>query len=154
MKVYNLTDVATSVLEQRGLVAQGIATSGRIVNPGEYVDVEDTVKSRADLEYLIQVGAVAIDQMPPPYVRARQQAQASAGTTGRVPQHVHVEETKIAGEPPLSPPAEGATMVLGKDDPSTHVPDEPPAPPQPEDPPPLQPPVEPPAGGQAKNKKR
>lgn len=147
MRVFNLTDVSTPVLEQRGLLAQGIATSGRIVNPGEYVDVEDTPKSRSDLAYLLQVGAVSIDMLPPPYVVARQQAQASAGRlAARVGQHVNVEETKLAGEPLPGPGAEGATVELERDDPTRQESDPLPPPPATEDSPPMQPP----AGSQKK----
>lgn len=141
MRVFNLTDVETDVLKQRGLLAQGIATSGRIVNPGEFIEVEDTSKSRSDLEYLLKVGAVSIDELPPPYVLKRQQAQAASGNlAARVGQHVSMAETKIAGEPAPGPGAEGATVELTKDDPSTHAPDPLPPPPAPEDPPPMQPP--------------
>lgn len=139
MKVYNLTDVSTDVLVQRGLVQQSIATSGRMVAPGEYIEVEDTAKSRSDLAYLLQVGAVSIDQPPPPYVLARQIAQANDGQSRRPSQHVAIAETQIAGEPPPAAPAEGETVTLEKNDLTAQEP-EPPA--RPEDPPPMQPPPE------------
>jgi len=152
VKVYNLTDIKTPVLEQRGLSDQGIAIAGRIVNPGEFVDVEDTPTSRGNLAYLLQVGAVAIDQLPPPYVLARQQAQASAGGP-RMRQHVEVGETKVAGEPPLSPPAEGEQVTLGREE---LGPPDPPPPPEERTPPPMAedpPPNQVPVGGQSKQKK-
>lgn len=149
MKVYNLTDMPTSTLTQRGLLLQGIAIAGRLVDPGEYVDVEDTPTSRGNLEYLLQVGAVAIDQLPPPYVLARQLAQANAGGS-RMRQHVEVVETKVADEPAPRSPAEGEAVTLGREEPAPSDPLGLPAPPQAEDPPPNQPP----AGGQSKKKNR
>lgn len=139
MRVYNLTDVSTPVLEQRGLVGQHIAALGRLVNPGEFIDIEDSPRSRADLQYLLQVGAVSIDALPPPYVMARQQAAASAGKlAANIGQRVELKETKTAGEPPPGPPAEGATALLERDDPTTHESDPPPEPPAP---PPAPPPA-------------
>lgn len=141
MRVFNLTDVSTPALEQYGLVGQHIAVSGRMVNPGEYADVEDTPTSRDNLSHLLRVGAVAIDKLPPPYVQAVQQAAASSGRlAARVGQHVELKETKVAGESPPGPPAEGETMVLSRDDPAAQASDAP-APPKAEDPPPLQPPA-------------
>lgn len=140
MRVFNLTDVKTDVLEQRGLVGQHIAVAGRMINPGEYADVESTVSARANIEELVRIGALAIDQPPPPYVMARQQA-AAAGGTPSVRQHLNVQETKVAGELlPAQPAVEGETVVVEKRDPTVGEPDAPPAPAAPEDPPPNQPP--------------
>ena len=117
MKVFNLTDVETPVLLQRGLVDQGIGISRRMVAPGEYVEVEDTAETRAKLEYLLTVGAVSIDQMPPSYALARNAKQSTASNTGHLAaittKHVAVNETKVAGEPAPSPavPA-GDTVAL------------------------------------------
>lgn len=141
MKVYNLTDVSTPVLEQRGLMNQHIAVAGRMAAPGEYVEVEDTPHARANVELLLQLGAVALDKLPPPYVLARQQAAASSGKlAAHIGQRVEINETKVAGEGPPAPPAEGETVTAAKYDPSS-APDELPPPPQPEDPPPNQPPA-------------
>lgn len=136
MRVFNLTDVGTTVLEARGLVSQHIAVAGRMINPGEYADVEDTAMVRAAIAELLQVGALSIDQPPPPYVVGRQQREASAG---KLAARVDLKETAVAGEPPPGPPAEGTTAVLAPNDPTAGG-DELSAPPTPEDPPPLQPP--------------
>lgn len=132
MKVFNLTDVATPVLEQRGLFQQHIAIAGRMCNPGEFVEVEDTPIVRADLADLLRIGALAIDQPPPPYTTARQIAQASS-TDGALMlrQHVEVKETRVAGEPPPGPPsAEGETVQLEKHDPMVGASDPPPPAPE------------------------
>ena len=140
MKVYNLTDVSTPVLEQRGLVNQHVAVAGRMVSPGEYVEVEDTAHARANVLQLVQVGALAIDKLPPPYVLARQQMAASSGKlAAHISQRVEIGETRVAGETPPAPPAEGATVVAEKhdaaaapDEPATPSPSEDPSPPAPQ----------------------
>lgn len=147
MRVFNLTDMKTDVLEQRGLVGQHIAVAGRMINPGEYADVESTVSARANIEELVRIGALAIDQPPPPYVLARQQA-AAAGGTPSVRQHLDVQETKVAGELlPAQPAAEGETVVVEKRDPTVGETEELPPPAAPEDPPPMQPPAQQKPGG-------
>ncbi len=112
MKVYNLTDVHTEVLVQRNLVDQHIAVHTRMVAPGEYADVEETGAIKAGLEYLLQVGAVSIDSLPPPYVEARKLRDASKGHARLA--HVTIPETRVAHDPPVraQPAVEGATQVL------------------------------------------
>lgn len=117
MKVYNLTDVSTPHLEQRKLVNQHIAIGDRLANPGEFVEVADTPELRASLEYLLQVGAVSIDGMPPPYVQARS-AKTESGP-GRAPaRHVDVRETAVTEPPAPTEPADGVKAVLEKHDPA------------------------------------
>lgn len=138
MRVFNLTDVKTAALEQRSLVDQHIAVAGRMVAPGEYVDVEASDRVKFDLEYLLTVGAVSIDGLPPPYTLARQQREASTGRlAAHIGQRVDVKETKIAGEGVPSALADGATVVLEKSDPTAEPGDESPPPP-PETAPPKQ----------------
>jgi hypothetical protein len=131
MKVFNLTDVETPVLKQRGLLAQSIGISRRMVAPGEFVEVEDTPEVRAKLEYLLTVGAVSIDQAPPTYAKVRQDRQAQAQGTGHlasVPvRHVALQETKVAGEPVPTSPAEGVKHELERHSPASEVADEEPA---------------------------
>jgi len=112
-----------------------------MVNPGEYVEVEDTATLRANLSHLLQFGALALDKLPPPYVMERQRADASAGKlAAHIGQRVDVKETSVAGEGPPSPPVSGSTVTLSKSDPTSAESDVLPAPPVAEDPPPLQPP--------------
>lgn len=98
MRIFNLTDVATSVLERHGLVDQHLAIARRMVNPGEFVEVEDTSTTRVDLQFLLQVGAVSIDQLPPGYAQSRQikvaQSVAVGGRVGIPVRHVDMRETK------------------------------------------------------------
>lgn len=125
MKVFNLTDIETETLAARGLAGQQIAVGGRIVNPGEFVEVEDTAKVRTDLEYLLQVGAVSIGSPPPPYLAQRRMDAASAGNAGS---HVELNETQTAGEPAPNPQSaeEGVTAELTKADPTAAPADAPP----------------------------
>jgi hypothetical protein len=118
VRVFNLTDIPTKVLEQRGLVQQSIAVARRMVNPGEFVEVEDLATTRDGLQYLLQVGALSIDAMPPAYLKARQVLQADpARSQLRVPlQHVEVQETAVAGTVGALL-AEGDQVDLSKHDP-------------------------------------
>jgi hypothetical protein len=100
MKVYNLTDVETPALIQRGLVNQHIVVGKRMVNPGEFVEVADTLHTRGKLMYLLTVGAVSIDQVPPNYVRSKQSAVPSTGVHGSIPvHHMEIKETAIVDAP-------------------------------------------------------
>lgn len=118
MRVFNLTDIPTKVLEQRGLLGQSIAVARRMVNPGEFVEVEDLATTRDGLQYLLQVGALSIDVLPPVYLKARQVQQADpARSSLRVPlHHVDVRETPVAGGAGTVL-AEGETVDLAKHDP-------------------------------------
>lgn len=115
MKVFNLTDVATKTLERHGLVRQHIAVGTRIVDPGEYVEVEDTAEMRHRLSHLVTMGALSIDSLPPTYSKARGAAEAAAGKAHVG--HVSVRETRTAGELPPDPqPAPGARVELARED--------------------------------------
>lgn len=70
MKVFNLTDIPTKVLEQRGLVKKTIVVGRELVNPGESTEIEDTPRNRGRLQDLLRFGAVAIDKLPPTYAQA------------------------------------------------------------------------------------
>ncbi len=126
MKVFNLTDVETEVLKSRGLVQQHIAVAGRMIVPGEYVEVEDTPVVRANILHLVQVGALSIDALPPPYLQERKLVEAQS--SARVSAHVTVNETKTAGEPAPQPVATEPAVVLEKADLDAGPADEPPAP--------------------------
>lgn len=111
MRVFNLTDVPTKVLEQRGLTQQHIAVARRMVDPGEFIEVADSATTRDGLAYLLQVGAVSIDTLPPAYLRARQAQQARQVENLRtsVPvslPHVELQETVVA-------PAAGPALAVG-----------------------------------------
>lgn len=122
MRVFNLTDVPTKVLEQRGLTQQHIAVARRMVDPGEFIEVADSATTRDGLAYLLQVGAVSIDTLPPAYLRARQAQQVENLRTS-VPvslPHVELQETGVA---PAAGPAlaVGDVVELAKHDPLSDV---------------------------------
>lgn len=96
-KVYNLTDVSTPALEQRNLVAKHLAVAHRMVNPGEYVEIPTEQFQLAQVAYLLQVGAVSVDQIPPAYAQAKQKEAAQASAHGSIPaKHVFLAETNVA----------------------------------------------------------
>lgn len=107
-KIYNLTDVSTPTLVQYGLVAQHIAVGSRMIAPGEYAECDNTNGQLMPiLEHLITVGAVSVDIVPPPYIRARQQLDAAAGgKPSNAPAHLTLPETKVVDPGPSQPVAE------------------------------------------------
>jgi len=102
VRVFNLTDVSTKVLEQQGLLNQHFAVGGRMVVPGEYIDVEDANGViRGHLVHLLTVGAVSVDCVPPAYAKAK---QTTSGHLGMIPvKHVVMNETKVAGVDAVPP---------------------------------------------------
>lgn len=71
MKIFNLTDVPTAKLKQHGLVGQTIVVGTALVQPGGEAELADDSNARAHAQHLVDVGAVAFDQLPPVYVAAR-----------------------------------------------------------------------------------
>lgn len=107
-KIYNLTDVSTPTLVQYGLVEQHIAVGSRMIAPGEYAECDNTNGQLMPiLEHLITVGAVSMDIVPPPYIRARQQLDAAAGgKLSNAPAHLTLPETKVVDPGPAQPVVE------------------------------------------------
>ena len=113
VKVYNLTDVSTPTLVQQKLLNSHIAVGTRMCNPGEFVEQEDTPTLRSDCRFLVSVGALSIDALPPTYVAARTAAAAKTG--GPLPvhiQHLDVQETKVAQDPPQASVEEKVEPVV------------------------------------------
>lgn len=65
MKVFNLTDVPTPLLERLGLVRVSLRVGEETVPPGGQVDVPD--RYQAEISTLVRVGAVAIGSRPAGY---------------------------------------------------------------------------------------
>jgi hypothetical protein len=66
MKVFNLTDVETPKLKQHKLLNQTLSIGGSLVAPGG--SVEDRMHARHGLS----VGALAVDDLPVSYVKAKE----------------------------------------------------------------------------------
>lgn len=78
MKVFNLTDVETASLKQRGLVQHTFAVGPHLLAPGQSCDIDQAhlVHIRAGLQQLITFGALALgDQPPAAYTVAKAKAQ-------------------------------------------------------------------------------
>jgi hypothetical protein len=117
MRVYNLTDVSTPVLERYSLLNQQIVAHRRVIEPGQFVEVEDTPTMRARLSHVLTVGAVSIDQLPPAYLRAKQLLAPQSGTFGSLPvRHIDVQETQVVGEPKgtVAPTTERPVVLKGR----------------------------------------
>ena len=120
MRVFNLTDIATPVLEQHKLVNQHFAVARRMVNPGEYADIGDAPNALHDLQFLLQVGAASVDRVPPAYAIARQQRQnANPSRLQGIPvRHVDMKETAIEGVTTQGQQVVPATEPLQRFDPT------------------------------------
>jgi len=106
MKVYNLTDVPTKVLEAQHLVNQHIVVGKELVSPGGSAEVEDTPHQRGSLDHLVAVGALSIDKLPPPYALAK----SKPGQTSNVTHPAEVRELVREPEPePVALPPEPST---------------------------------------------
>jgi hypothetical protein len=117
MRVYNLTDVPTPTLERYSLLNQQIVAHRRIIEPGQFVEVEDTPTMRERLSHVLTVGAVSIDQLPPAYIRAKQLQAPQTGTFGSLPvRHVEVQETPVVGEPKsvVAPTTDRPVVLKGR----------------------------------------
>jgi hypothetical protein len=74
MKVFNLTDVETPVLKQRGLCQQTFAVGKALVAPGQSADVDDAYLAQLGpgLRQLVSYGAAAVGQPPASYRLAKE----------------------------------------------------------------------------------
>jgi hypothetical protein len=79
IEVFNLTDVPTESLKAYGLLSQQIVVGEDLVGPGASVKVPDEASTRAKLQHLLSVGAVALDKLPPEYVVAKAGPQPVRG---------------------------------------------------------------------------
>lgn len=73
MKVFNLTDVTTDVLEQYQMSKHTIVVGTQSIEPGSSVEVsaEEEAAARAHLAHFIAIGAVAIDECPEAYTKGK-----------------------------------------------------------------------------------
>jgi hypothetical protein len=78
VKLFNLTDVPTPALTQQGLANQTLVVRSSIIQPGEWVDAADDAATRRDAAHYVGLGALAVDQLPPAYVVAKERLQRAA----------------------------------------------------------------------------
>lgn len=69
MIIWNLTDVATAALEERGLVNHTFSVGRAVLEPGASADVP--APNMAAMAPLVQCGALAVGRLPPAYVAAK-----------------------------------------------------------------------------------
>lgn len=102
MKVFNLTDVATSRLTQLKLVDHSIAIGDKMLLPGasEEVDDETMARVRSSLEHMVSVGALACGEPPADYLVAKAKAvpPAPRKVTLPVPALEHATAEPVAAE--------------------------------------------------------
>ncbi|MHB8815794.1 MAG: hypothetical protein ACYDAE_21385 [Steroidobacteraceae bacterium] len=67
MKVFNLTDVETAALEQRGLVRHTFVLGKTTIAPGQSAQVDPACldRKRVGVQELVALGALAVGECPP-----------------------------------------------------------------------------------------
>ena len=93
MKLFNITDVSTPQLEQRGLVNMTLALRGALVAPGEMVEVPGDELTVRDAQSYVSIGAMAINDLPPGYILAKEK-QKQAEKVAATPPEEYVDERK------------------------------------------------------------
>ena len=80
MKVFNLTDIETPLLKQHKMVNQTLAVGRALLAPGGSADVDETQADgvRAGMQHLVRIGALAVNNAPPQYVKSRELAAQPA----------------------------------------------------------------------------
>jgi len=67
MRCFNLTDVETPELRQRGLVNVPLAVRSVLIPPGEVREVPDDTLARRAVASYVSIGALSVDVLPPAY---------------------------------------------------------------------------------------
>jgi hypothetical protein len=101
MRVFNLTDMLTPVLESSGFINKQIVVHKHPVNPGEFVSVIDSEHIRVKLKKLLTIGAISIDQLPPSYIGFRRSEELKKSNPEKLSHHVNIRETST-GVPELN----------------------------------------------------
>jgi hypothetical protein len=77
VKVWNLTDVATPVLQQRALVNVSVRVGDADLCPGASLEAKDSAKLRTELGPLLLLGAVHFgEERPAAYLATKKSAHA------------------------------------------------------------------------------
>ena len=71
MKVFNLTDVSTPLLERHGMLNQTIAVGTELINPGSSAEIGEEPHVILGAQHLVSIGALAFSQLPSSYVAAK-----------------------------------------------------------------------------------
>ncbi len=98
IKVFNLTDVPTPLLEQHKAANVSIAVGRALVGPGEMCETADDPMTRAHLSHFVAIGALAVDSLPARYALAKEKAVAATKAASDAEEArltaVAVQETK------------------------------------------------------------
>lgn len=93
VKVYNLTDVSTPQLEQRGLVNKTLAVYDKLIEPGEEAEIDaDNLIAMRDANHYAEFKALAIKEVPHEYVLARGKITGAPMVSGVVKPKEEVAE--------------------------------------------------------------
>jgi hypothetical protein len=80
MKIFNISDVETKKLKQRGLVLHTVVVGKQLLSPGDSVEIsaEEAKAFTAGIEELVELGVLAIDMTPKGYAQAEKAKPAPA----------------------------------------------------------------------------
>jgi hypothetical protein len=103
--VYNMTDVSTPALKQRGMVGITIAVGPKLLPPGASgaIPDEDLKRLLGGLQKLVTLGALAVNQLPAAYVTARASKVAAATPAAPVKAAEVAAKAKPAAIPAAAP---------------------------------------------------
>jgi hypothetical protein len=85
MKVFNLTDVETPKLKQRGLLNQTVVVGDKPIAPGASAEFEGTPWERASARHAASVGAVSVDALPGSYTTGKAAPKPKAAAPAPAP---------------------------------------------------------------------
>jgi hypothetical protein len=88
MKVYNLTDVSTASLVQRGFVGRTLIVGPCLLAPGQSAEIDPVhfEPHRTGVQALVTIGALSVGPFPPAaYLVAKSQAAPPAPTPAPQP---------------------------------------------------------------------
>lgn len=76
MIVFNLTDVESDQLKNKSLRDTALAVRHVLVAPGESAEVPDDELTRRAAQSFVQLGAMAVDTLPPWYILTKEHSKA------------------------------------------------------------------------------
>jgi len=108
MKVFNISDVETKKLKQRGLVGHTICVGKALLSPGTSVDLpDDAVQAKLDgINELVDMGILALGAPPKGYADASKRAAEEAAKAAPMDKSDDKQPAK-ASLPPKSSKKDG-----------------------------------------------
>ena len=78
VQLTSLTDVESPLLTKHGMLLATFVVHDQLLEPGQSVSVDDTPEVRRDASRYVQVGALAVGEIPEEYRQAAEKQQRAA----------------------------------------------------------------------------